>query len=301
MKRTFPSGMENSLEGTSVPDVQAAIHVFAAHWRKVNSSWTYPEHTHPLFEFNVAWQGRQTMNVDGRTIIQEEGDILFIRPDVVHRSDGAADGGQMTYFSLHFGVDDPSLRRSLLSMQESIIPARSGIAVNLHEIFKSFVEPSNPDHHSHNGHIRNSLIALQASFRLFATLCEWALSQKSNLKDTRSDASDSIARAIERSLRHSLNDDRDFTEERTSIEQIAASLGYSPAYCNKVFKLAFGISPRQYLSDLTIREAKLLLMDHSLTIEEIAHRFGYREVSIFSKQFKRWTGISPLGYRRLSH
>ncbi|MNC59455.1 DNA-binding transcriptional regulator AraC [compost metagenome] len=60
------------------------------------------------------------------------------------------------------------------------------------------------------------------------------------------------------------------------------------------------MSPRQYLSDLIIRHAKLLLLDNSLSVEAIAHRLGYRDVSHFSKQFKRWTGLPPMGYRRLT-
>ncbi|WP_256760963.1 helix-turn-helix domain-containing protein [Cohnella sp. WQ 127256] len=303
MKRIIPTGMENSLEWKAAPDVQAVIHVFAAHWRKVNSAWTYPEHTHPLFEFNVAWKGKQRMNVNGRPLVQEEGDILFIQPEVVHRSDGFVDGGEMAYFSLHFGIDDPSLRRSLLSIKESVIPANSAIATNLYEIFSHYMKLSDPQVNNGQGSmvLQESLLSLQASFRLFATLCEWVLSQEPALRNDHTEPTISIARAIERALNHSLNENRGVSEERTSIEQIAASLGYSPAYCNKVFKLVYGISPRQYLSDLTIREAKLLLMDQTLTIEDIAYRIGYREVSYFSKQFKRWTGISPLGYRRLSH
>ncbi|MOA61099.1 HTH-type transcriptional activator Btr [compost metagenome] len=60
------------------------------------------------------------------------------------------------------------------------------------------------------------------------------------------------------------------------------------------------MSPRQYLSGLIIRHAKLMLLDNSLSVEAIAHRLGYRDVSHFSKQFKRWTGLPPMSYRQLT-
>lgn len=303
MKKEIPTGLENSLDGRISPDIQAAIHVFATHWRKVNAAWTYPEHTHPLFEFNAAWQGKQRMTLDGKVIVQEEGDILFIRPGTVHGSEGSEGGGELIYFSLHFNIDDPSLRRSLLSMKETVIPAGSAISSTFHDIFRNYIELSDSHHAGRavDRTLRESLLSLQASFRLFAALCEWALIREPAMEDNSPDSSHAIAKAIERSLHQSFTAANGEKEEPTGIERIASSLGYSPAYCNKVFKQAYGISPRQYLSELTIREAKLLLMDHSLTVEDIAYRFGYRDVSHFSKQFKRWTGISPLGYRRLSH
>ncbi|TXK85576.1 helix-turn-helix transcriptional regulator [Paenibacillus sp. N3.4] len=85
------------------------------------------------------------------------------------------------------------------------------------------------------------------------------------------------------------------------MEQLAEYLGYSPTHCNRVFQKAYGISPRQYVSMIKLRKGKLLLMDPALSIEQIADQLGYRDLSQFSKQFKRWTTMSPTAYRHLSY
>ena len=41
MNPTEP-GIHNSIDGQMSPDIQAAFHIFAAHWRKVNAEWQYP-------------------------------------------------------------------------------------------------------------------------------------------------------------------------------------------------------------------------------------------------------------------
>ncbi|MCF2940006.1 helix-turn-helix domain-containing protein [Paenibacillus alkaliterrae] len=58
------------------------------------------------------------------------------------------------------------------------------------------------------------------------------------------------------------------------------------------------MSPRRYLSELKLHEAKELIQQPGLSLKEIASQLGYEELSNFSRQFKRWTNMSPLQYRR---
>lgn len=41
-------------------------------------------------------------------------------------------------------------------------------------------------------------------------------------------------------------------------------------------------------------EAMRLLRDTTLSIDHISNLLGYTDIAHFSKQFKRWTGESPL-------
>jgi len=56
--------------------------------------------------------------------------------------------------------------------------------------------------------------------------------------------------------------------------------------------------PRKYLSELKLHEAKVLIQQAHLSLTDIAERLGYSHLSHFSRQFKRWTGISPMEYRK---
>ncbi|CQR56352.1 helix-turn-helix domain-containing protein [Paenibacillus riograndensis] len=301
MNVNFP-GIEHSLDGRMSPDLQAAFHIYAAHWRKVNAQWQYPEHTHPMFEINLVLQGRQHMTVGGQAYLQECGDILFIRPGVRHASLGADAAGDMTYYCLHFDIDDLSLRRTLLTMDavslsgESpvLLAIRSALDVMIRTAILTEAEDAQ----------RNRLVRLNASLQLFAALSAWVLSETPAA--TRSaqpgvtENTVALANAVEGLLQESV-----FTAAATGsrgggIEDIAARLGYSPNHCNRAFRHIYGMSPRQYLSGLIIRHAKLMLLDNSLSVEAIAHRLGYRDVSHFSKQFKRWTGLPPMAYRQLT-
>lgn len=300
--KTNDPGIHNSIDGRMSPDIQAAFHIFAAHWRKVNDEWQYPVHTHPMFEINVVLQGQQQMSVNGQSFVQQSGEILFIRPEVPHSSLGSGTAKEMTYYCLHFDIDDLTLRRALL-MVDSIslsgnTPEFRAIRSALDGIINSTILSESDDSH------RNRLVTLHASLQLLAALSGWVLAEMPSVKGTHTEATEktvALANAIERLLQESVSTAAATGERGGGIEGIAARLGYSPTHCNRAFRQIYGMPPRQYLSGLIIRHAKLLLMDNSLSVDTIAHRLGYRDVSHFSKQFKRWTGLPPMGYRRLSH
>ncbi len=314
MKQPTPLGLENSLDGRMSPDIHLSFRIFAAHWRKVNHTWSYPEHTHDLFELNVVLSGSQRMTVGGVPVAQQPGDLLFIPPDVLHGSQGAQGGADMTYFCMHFDVDDLYLRRRLLTMRNYAHATGSPLETTLREPLASIIAAvREPDGDPQ----RERLSAQNACLRIFAALGEWVLRDAqagTGTPDKPGDASDNamriaarIERLLQQSVQRAMLDARTAGTgmpeggERVSIERIAAEVGYSSAYCNRVFQRIYGMSPRQHLTGLILREAKLLLAASERSIEEIAAMLGYRDVSQFSKQFKRWTGMSPLGYRRLAH
>uniref|UniRef100_UPI00403F3826 helix-turn-helix domain-containing protein n=1 Tax=Paenibacillus sp. FSL R7-0163 TaxID=2954530 RepID=UPI00403F3826 len=63
----------------------------------------------------------------------------------------------------------------------------------------------------------------------------------------------------------------------------------------------YKISPRQYITNLRLKKSKHLLLHTDLKIQMISEQLGFASQSHFSRQFKRWTGVSPLNYRPKSY
>ena len=82
-----------------------------------------------------------------------------------------------------------------------------------------------------------------------------------------------------------------------TIEEIAASLGISRAYLRNVFYEEEGISPQHFLMQVRVKRAKDLLARRDVSISETAFSVGYRDVSQFSRMFKKAVGLSPSEYR----
>ena len=83
-----------------------------------------------------------------------------------------------------------------------------------------------------------------------------------------------------------------------SIGELTELLGISQPYLFRVFKAATGKSPKQYLGDYRLLQAKKLLRETSLTVSQVAASVGYADPLAFSKFFTMREGISPQKYRQ---
>lgn len=85
--------------------------------------------------------------------------------------------------------------------------------------------------------------------------------------------------------------------QRLTLEQTAAACYANASYLSSAFKNAVGISFTDYLSEMRIRKARVLLENSQYRINEIAARVGYDDYSYFCRVFKKLVGVAPLRYR----
>jgi AraC-like DNA-binding protein len=86
--------------------------------------------------------------------------------------------------------------------------------------------------------------------------------------------------------------------ERLSINEISEVLAVSPTRAKEAFRKAFGSGIMAYHNQLKIWQAKRLLSDPSLTVEQISRRLGFSSHPYFSQMFLQHTGESPTEFRR---
>ncbi len=91
--------------------------------------------------------------------------------------------------------------------------------------------------------------------------------------------------------------DEHFANTNISLACMADDLGMSPSYLSRYMSKNFGMGFGDYLNDIRITEAKLLLTNDSRPIYEIAEIIGYTNVNTFIRVFKRLEGITPGQYR----
>lgn len=85
--------------------------------------------------------------------------------------------------------------------------------------------------------------------------------------------------------------------KQLSIEETARSLGYHRAHLTRLFKEATGLSPMKYLLKVRMKKAEELLKG-DLTVAQVAASVGYNDPLFFTKQFRKWNGLSPTEFRR---
>lgn len=83
-----------------------------------------------------------------------------------------------------------------------------------------------------------------------------------------------------------------------SLESVAAALDLQPRALQRRLQKQ-GLSFRSQLQKVRQLRAEQYLRNSQMPITEIALNLGYAETAIFSRNFKEWSGLSPLKWRDL--
>ena len=84
-----------------------------------------------------------------------------------------------------------------------------------------------------------------------------------------------------------------FSDPNLNINMIAQKLNLTSAYISQLFKKEFDQSIVNVIQDYRVKNAKLLLQDPTLTIENVGYKAGFNHIRTFNRVFKKFEGITP--------
>lgn len=91
---------------------------------------------------------------------------------------------------------------------------------------------------------------------------------------------------------------RHFSEQK-DVSFYASELNITPKYLSEILTTQSGKSAKAHIDEFVAMEAKSLLRQTEMSVQEIAYWLGYEDPSYFVKTFRKWEGCTPLEYRKL--
>lgn len=82
------------------------------------------------------------------------------------------------------------------------------------------------------------------------------------------------------------------------LELLAKVAGLSRTVYAERFQKLTGMTPMKYVTHWRMEKAKRLLLDESLSVDEVASESGYAASESFQKTFKKIVGTTPSSYRK---
>lgn len=89
--------------------------------------------------------------------------------------------------------------------------------------------------------------------------------------------------------------------EDISLADIASRFFLSREYISRKFKQEFEVNLSDYLGQIRMSKAKVLLCNPNLRISQVAEMVGYQDEKYFSKVFKKMSGMTPNEYRKTTN
>lgn len=273
--------------------LESGIYIFGAHFEKCPVNWNYKRDRHDLFELIYVISGEQkTILNDDVKIICRAGDSIIISPGTVHQNFNNSKSNDMSYFCFHFNIESLKTKSSIIKNIGNVrIPKEANLSKAARKVASKMMDFKNQNIlNSDVREIKNEIAFLE--FMQTLVTDESILREQKNLSysDREAQLAKSIAVHIENEL--------DNEEDSAKIGDVYNRLNISNAYGHRVFKKVYGTSPFKYMEEQRYGKAKLLLGVPEYTIEDVAYMMKFNSLASFSKQFKKWAGMSPRSFRK---
>ncbi|CAH1207567.1 helix-turn-helix transcriptional regulator [Paenibacillus sp. JJ-223] len=280
-----------------LPRIDWNIRFFGAHKQTVPSHWSMTKEFHHAFEILIVLDGTQETCLEKDRYVIQKNEILLIPPGFEH-TNHCISPGSMTYFCAHFDIDEPSLRMKIMKNCDWVYTPDNPYYSRLRSCLQKWIDILEDQEISFSTAKLRAQVILFELLEILVDLQPTNSNVRTNQSMTTAKYAKEIAEAIKWTFKKKCIETNGKVDFTVHIQPIIASLGISPNYGLEVFQKIYQMSPRKYLSELKLQEAKILLQQPELSLNEIANRLGYKNLSHFSRQFKRWTGINPSAFRK---
>lgn len=280
-----------------LPEFNDNIKLFGGHKQKVAAGWSVDWERHFAFEILFIIEGVQHTELSTHHFDFKEGDILLFPPGLLHRNSCHLGDG-LSYFCVHFDIDNPELQRKLITNCSILLNKDNAAHIQIRKTLQEYIKIIDKQEFSLQDKFTIEKLLLELIIHLISySDCE--SSQQSG--DNHLILAKMIAETIKSNFVKYTHQPVDEGRKLLSLSHVARSLNISESTMLKTFKKMYFISPKQFLNQLKFNEAKYLLNQPEMSIQEIAECIGYQDVSHFSRQFKNWYGKSPSEYRKRAH
>lgn len=239
----------------------------------VSAGWTFAEHAHNGIELVGILQGQVVLEAAQRQWQIKTGQVVSIPPLLPHRW-WCHEQSRLNVLHLDYTPRDlaqrlvPSNSPRLITLTKKQVTEYEGLFQRLLDLVEQ--SPSKQER------------LLKAYLEVFVL----TLLEGDQIQDPTTIVIYEIAAYMQTHL-----------DQPISIARLAQQFLMAEVTLRRHFRSVFGLSPKQYLLDLRLKEAQHLLATTSLSLQEIAAQTSFFDLAHFSSTFRQHYNLSPSQWR----
>ena len=240
-------------------------------------------HFHHVYEIYYLEKGSVTYFADNSVYAVEKGEFILIRPNVIHTTKyGESDHKRiLIYFKESFIKEFLSIESDMISIFDNVhLRLAKTNEKRAEEIMKHILF----EYRSDNSSTVLLKCLLGELLKLFAE------NHSESLEPRIPDGENTIFSIISY-----INSNY---QNPLTLNNLSRIFYLNPAYLSRSFKASTGMGFKDYLTQVRLREASILLKNSDLSISEIYERTGFSSINHFCKTFKSAFGVTALKFRK---
>lgn len=279
---------------TPFPVIESSLHMFGGHLRTVAGGWTFFEQKHQAFELMCVMDGHQTTQIKNQApVTYGPGDIIIISPGTLHINFNASKKESMTYCCIHFNIESLKLKSEIIrDIANILIEADNSLAKTAMVTLDEMLKYTNDQQLTREERdLKIEITFYNFLIQIIHSLSEFNSKGNAKYSEREAQVARSMATMIENGIETS-------EPESLNVGKICQSLNISTGYGHRVFRKVYGSTPLHYIEEQKYSRAKMLLGIPDYSIEEVAYMTGFNSLSNFSKQFKKWSNLTPSKFQQ---
>lgn len=252
--------------------------IYTSFYQVRKSRYTFAGERHDFFELTYVDQGTLTTMVDGKSYLLHKYDLMLYYPGQFHtQSTGLHDS--CSYLTVTFDMD--------AEFKENLKNQVFRVNDDIYHVLCAFMKTlENP------GYLSQEL-TLTCLQHILVLLLKY---EKLNQEDPQQNV---MQLHHENSLLNEvINYIHNHIDENLTVEDLCHKYSISRSSLQILFHENLNVSPKQYMNDIKMQQAKVLLRKKNKTISEISDALGFTSVQYFSRKFKEQYGKTPTEYVR---
>lgn len=255
--------------------------------------FNYPLHKHDAFELNFVENCAGARRIVGDNIeVLGDYDLAFVGSNLEHvweQSDCKSESIHEITIQMPNDLFAPSAlnRRIMQPVKEMFEAARVGIAFGMKAIMTVYdrlnsIAKSEPSFHT--------MQIMEAIIYDLATSGDYHCLSSSHYSHTDVPVTSRRIQVIKDYI------DNHYHEE-VRMDTLSGLVNMTPNALSRFFKQRTNRSISNYINDVRIGQATLLLVDSTMTVVEISYKCGFNSISNFNRTFKSVKGVTPTEFR----
>ena len=234
-------------------------------------------HQHDYYEYTIVLTGRYYQVINGKRVLLERGDFVFIPMGSHHQSFYEFGATRI----LNVGISKSFFEKHYLPLLPFGLVASQVYAVK--STFLSYIES-----------VIASLNFRETEFDEFIELVSFYTLNR--LRHYREEPTEDVIPQWLKNTVEGMHDKLKFGEG--ALENMVELSGKTQEYLTRATQRYYGKTPMQMINDIRINFAKKQLEITNYSVTDIAYESGYSSPSLFIKTFKKLTSFTPSSYRK---
>lgn len=280
---------EDGSEIVNYDDPQFPSYIFEG-WVKPKVTWERVPHFHEDIEMCTVTSGKMAYSVNGKTIMLEEGNTIFINSNQIHYSMAIEEEtARYIIFIAHPGILNSSVSVEMQAIRP-IIENKDLPYLRFRDIDEMTEEVYRLMH--------TLLPVRHCAFEItkqFFQLWDLIIKRSEIIGALGPEEAPDARMQTFKNMMHFISDN---FQRAITLDEIAGAVNISKSQCNLLFNQFVSESPINYLLHFRARKVAEYLRSSNLSMTEIASLCGFTGTSYMSECFKKFFGSAPRDYRK---